>query len=125
MSKAFSTSWRKAIIATQFGFKNGNPAEGLDSCPETIRKVAEKLLEFLKTGHIDVLDRLRVDPSVPNEEEAGTVRGLIQEGKVRQFGLSEAGIETPRSAHAIQQLPPCKANIPYGGANRRTAFLMK
>lgn len=92
----------KVIIATKFGFKNGSPQLGLDSRPENIRAVAEAALKRLKTDKIDLYYQHRVDPGVPIEDVAGTVKDLIQEGKVRHFGLSEAGANTIRKAHAVQ-----------------------
>ncbi|MET9450547.1 aldo/keto reductase [Streptomyces cinerochromogenes] len=89
-------------IATKFGFKDGNPAAGLDSRPERIRLVAEQSLQRLQTDRIDLFYQHRVDPDVPIEEVAGTVRDLIQEGKVKHFGLSEAGEDVIRRAHAVQ-----------------------
>lgn len=91
------------VIATKFGFKieNGKQA-GLDSRPEHIRNVAEASLKRLQTDRIDLLYQHRVDPSVPIEDVAGTVQELIQEGKVKHFGLSEAGVNTIRRAHAVQ-----------------------
>lgn len=102
LGKAFSASRDKVVIATKFGFKNGNPAEGLDSRPDNIRQVAENSLRLLKTDYIDLFYQHRVDPKVPIEDVAGTVRDLISEGKVRHFGMSEAGIDIIRKAHAIQ-----------------------
>jgi pyridoxine 4-dehydrogenase len=90
------------VIATKFGFKNGDVAQGLDSRPENIRAVAEASLKRLKTDRIDLLYQHRVDPNVPIEEVAGTVKQLIAEGKVKHFGLSEAGVQSIRRAHAIQ-----------------------
>src|SRR3954465_11916493 len=92
----------QVVIATKFGFKDGVPANGLDSRPERIRRVADEALKRLRSGVIDLFYQHRVDPDVPIEEVAGTVRDLIAEGKVRHFGLSEAGAETIRRAHAIQ-----------------------
>lgn len=92
----------QVVIATKFGFKNGVPASGLDSRPEHIRAVAEASLKRLKTDRIDLLYQHRVDPNVPMEEVAGTVKALIQEGKVKHFGLSEAGVQSIRRAHAVQ-----------------------
>lgn len=95
----------KVAIATKFGFKidaaTGKQA-GTDSRPEHIRQVAEASLKRLKTDRIDLLYQHRVDPNVPIEDVAGTVKGLIQQGKVKHFGLSEAGIKTIRRAHAVQ-----------------------
>jgi len=90
------------VIATKFGFKDGNAAAGLDSTPERIRLVAEQSLQRLQTDYIDLFYQHRVDPNVPIEDVAGTVRDLIQEGKVRHFGLSEAGTDVIRKAHAVQ-----------------------
>jgi aryl-alcohol dehydrogenase-like predicted oxidoreductase len=91
------------VIATKFGFRfeNGKQA-GLDSRPAHIREVADAALKRLRTDRIDLLYQHRVDPGVPIEDVAGTVKQLIQEGKVRHFGLSEAGAQTIRRAHAVQ-----------------------
>jgi aryl-alcohol dehydrogenase-like predicted oxidoreductase len=93
----------QVVIATKFGFKfeNGKQA-GLDSRPSHIREVAEASLKRLKTDRIDLLYQHRVDPDVPIEDVAGTVKDLIREGKVKHFGLSEAGAQTIRRAHAVQ-----------------------
>jgi aryl-alcohol dehydrogenase-like predicted oxidoreductase len=94
------------VIATKFGFApdpNGGPRwSGLDSRPEHIRAVTDASLKRLKTDSIDLLYQHRVDPNVPIEDVAGTVGELIKEGKVKHFGLSEAGAETIRRAHAVQ-----------------------
>ncbi len=92
----------QVVIATKFGFKDGKPAEGLDSRPERIREVAEASLERLGVEAIDLFYQHRVDPEVPIEDVAGTVQQLIQQGKVKHFGLSEAGAATIRRAHAVQ-----------------------
>lgn len=92
----------KVVLATKFGFKDGIPGKGLDSRPERIREVAEASLKRLNTDVIDLFYQNRVDPNVPIEEVAGTVQDLIVEGKVKYFGLSEAGMETLRKAHAVQ-----------------------
>jgi aryl-alcohol dehydrogenase-like predicted oxidoreductase len=89
-------------IATKFGFKDGDSRAGLDSRPERIRAVADASLKRLRTDRIDLFYQHRVDPNVPIEEVAGTVKELIREGKVRHFGLSEAGARTIRRAHAVQ-----------------------
>nr|PZN55057.1 MAG: aldo/keto reductase [Bacteroidota bacterium] len=89
------------VLATKFGFKGGNVAAGVDSRPENIRAVAEASLKRLKTDRIDLFYQHRVDPNVPIEDVAGTVKDLIAEGKVRYFGLSEAGVQTIRRAHAV------------------------
>lgn len=91
----------KLVIATKFGFKKGNLGE-VDSRPETIRAVCEASLKRLRTDRIDLFYQHRVDPGVPIEDVAGTVKELIQEGKVKHFGLSEAGIRNIRRAHAVQ-----------------------
>lgn len=92
----------RVIIATKFGFANGNAAQGPDSRPERIREVANAALKRLRTDHIDLFYQHRVDPRVPMEDVAGTVKELIQAGKVRHFGLSEAGAQSIRRAHAVQ-----------------------
>jgi aryl-alcohol dehydrogenase-like predicted oxidoreductase len=91
------------VIATKFGFKfEDGKSAGLDSRPAHIREVADAALARLKTDRIDLLYQHRVDPEVPIEDVAGTVKALIREGKVRHFGLSEAGVKTIRRAHAVQ-----------------------
>lgn len=90
------------VIATKFGFEGGKTDMGLNSKPENIRNVAEKALKRLKTDRIDLFYQHRVDPSVPMEDVAGTVKELIKEGKVKHFGLSEAGVQSIRKAHAVQ-----------------------
>jgi aryl-alcohol dehydrogenase-like predicted oxidoreductase len=92
----------QVVIATKFGFKNGNVSEGMDSRPERIREVAEASLKRLKTDRIDLFYQHRVDPHVPMEDVAGAVKDLIREGKVKHFGLSEAGVQSIRRAHAVQ-----------------------
>src|SRR3569832_2197518 len=92
----------KVVIATKFGFRNGEVSAGLDSRPERIREVAEQSLTRLKTDRIDLFYQHRVDPNMPIEEVAGTVKELIQQGKAKHFGLSEAGAQTIRRAHAVQ-----------------------
>ena len=92
----------EVVIATKFGFRGGVVAAGLDSRPENIRQVADASLRRLKTDHIDLFYQHRVDPPVPIEDVAGAVKSLIDQGKVRHFGLSEAGVETVRRAHAVQ-----------------------
>ena len=90
------------VIATKFGFKEAKTALGMDSRPETIRAVAEASLKRLGTDVIDLFYQHRVDPAVPIEEVAGTVKDLIREGKVKHFGLSEAGVASIRKAHTVQ-----------------------
>lgn len=93
----------QVVLATKFGFKfEGGKQTGLDSRPAHIREVAEASLKRLKTDRIDLLYQHRVDPNVPIEDVAGTVKDLIREGKVKHFGLSEAGVQTIRRAHAVQ-----------------------
>ncbi len=92
----------RVVIATKFGFKDGNAMAGVDSRPERIRAVVEQSLQRLRTDRIDLLYQHRVDPQVPMEDVAGAVKELIAEGKVRHFGLSEAGVESIRRAHAVQ-----------------------
>jgi aryl-alcohol dehydrogenase-like predicted oxidoreductase len=92
----------QVVIATKFGFKDGIVSSGMDSRPERIREVAEASLKRLRTDCIDLLYQHRVDPNVPMEDVAATVKDLIREGKVKHFGLSEAGVQSIRRAHAIQ-----------------------
>jgi aryl-alcohol dehydrogenase-like predicted oxidoreductase len=92
----------RVVIATKFGFKDGDARAGVDSRPERIREVAEASLRRLQTDLIDLFYQHRVDPDVPIEEVAGAVKDLIGEGKVKHFGLSEAGARTIRRAHAVQ-----------------------
>lgn len=92
----------QVVIATKFGFKEGKPTNGMDSRPENIRAHVEAALKRLRTDHIDLLYQHRVDPDTPIEEVAGTVKELIAAGKVRHFGMSEAGAAAIRRAHAVQ-----------------------
>ena len=92
----------QVVIATKFGFKDGMVSSGMDSRPARIREVAEASLKRLRTDRIDLFYQHRVDPNVPMEEVAATVKELIAEGKVKHFGLSEAGSHSIRRAHAIQ-----------------------
>jgi aryl-alcohol dehydrogenase-like predicted oxidoreductase len=92
----------KVVIATKFGFQEGNSQLGQDSRPERIRAVADASLKRLKTDRIDLFYQHRVDANVPIEDVAGTVKELIAQGKVKHFGLSEAGAQTIRRAHAVQ-----------------------
>jgi aryl-alcohol dehydrogenase-like predicted oxidoreductase len=103
VGEALEPFGKEVIIATKFGFdfQNGKQS-GLNSRPENIRKVAEGSLKRLRLEVIDLFYQHRVDPNVPIEDVAGTVRDLIQEGKVKHFGLSEAGAQTIRRAHAVQ-----------------------
>lgn len=92
----------QVVIATKFGFSLDGSDRKLDSRPEHIREALEGSLHRLRTDHVDLLYQHRVDPDVPVEDVAGTVKELIEEGKVRHFGLSEAGVNTIRRAHAVQ-----------------------
>jgi aryl-alcohol dehydrogenase-like predicted oxidoreductase len=95
----------QVLIATKFGFKfEGGKQAGLDSRPAHIREVADASLKRLKTDRIDLFYQHRVDPNVPIEDVAGAVKDLIREGKVKHFGLSEAGVQTIRRAHAVQSV---------------------
>ncbi len=91
----------EVIIATKFGFKEGKQMLGLDSNPENIKATLEASLKKLKTDYIDLFYQHRTDPNIPIEEVAGTIKELMQQGKVKHFGLSEANAETIRKAHAI------------------------
>jgi aryl-alcohol dehydrogenase-like predicted oxidoreductase len=105
VGEALAPFREKVVIATKFGFKidpNTGKQAGLDSRPEHIKEVAEASLKRLKTDVIDLFYQHRVDPNVPIEETAGAVKDLIQQGKVKHFGLSEAGVKTIRRAHAVQ-----------------------
>jgi aryl-alcohol dehydrogenase-like predicted oxidoreductase len=104
VGKALAPVRDRVVIATKFGFDiapDGTRRGGLNSRPEHIRDVADASLRRLGTDRIDLFYQHRVDPDVPIEDVAGTVKDLIQEGKVRHFGLSEAGVETIRRAHAV------------------------
>src|SRR5881275_681903 len=106
VGEALSSFRGRVVIATKFGFKldpNGGPKwVGLDSRPQHIRQVAEASLKRLRVDAIDLFYQHRVDPAVPIEDVAGAVKDLIREGKVKHFGLSEAGAQTIRRAHAVQ-----------------------
>jgi len=104
LGEALAPVRESVVIATKFGFKLATDGSrlGLDSRPEHIREVADASLKRLKTGVIDLFYQHRIDPEIPIEEVAGAVKELIQEGKVMHFGLSEAGVETIRRAHAVQ-----------------------
>jgi aryl-alcohol dehydrogenase-like predicted oxidoreductase len=108
VGEALAPVRQQVMIATKFGFKpdpNGGPRwSGLDSRPEHITEVAEASLKRLKTDVIDLFYQHRVDPDVPIEETAGAVKNLIQQGKVKHFGLSEAGVKTIRRAHAVHPI---------------------
>src|SRR5271157_206803 len=93
---------KNVVIATKFGFQDGDSHKGLDCRPERIREVADAALKRLRTDVIDLFYQHRVDPKVPIEDVAGTVKELIAQGKVKHFGMSEAGVESIRRAHAVQ-----------------------
>ena len=107
----------KVVIATKFGFKLNPDGSagwlGLDSRPENIRKVAEASLKRLRVDAIDLFYQHRVDPNVPIEDVAGAVKDLIQQGKVRHFGLSEAGAKTIRCAHAVQPVTAVQSEYSF------------
>ena len=92
----------EVVIATKFGFENGDASKGQDSRPERIREVADAALKRLRTDRIDLFYQHRVDPNVPMEDVAGAVKDLIQQGKIKHFGMSEAGAQSIRHAHAVQ-----------------------
>jgi len=105
VGEALAPMRQRVVIATKFGFKfdpNSGKQIGLDSRPEHIKRVAEASLKRLRSNTIDLFYQHRVDPNVPIEDVAGAVKVLIQEGKVKHFGLSEAGVKTIRRAHAVQ-----------------------
>ncbi|KIF82420.1 aldo/keto reductase [Noviherbaspirillum autotrophicum] len=104
VGEALAPFRNQVVIATKFGFRNGDVAAGLDSRPQRIRDVANAALKRLKTDRIDLFYQHRVDPDVPIEDVAATVKELIKEGKVKHFGLSEAGVQTIRRAHSVQPL---------------------
>jgi aryl-alcohol dehydrogenase-like predicted oxidoreductase len=106
VGEALAPMRERVVIATKFGFKFGPKGEqiGLDSRPEHIKDVADASLKRLRTDVIDLFYQHRVDPNVPIEDVAGAVKNLIEEGKVKHFGLSEPGVQTIRRAHAVQPL---------------------
>jgi aryl-alcohol dehydrogenase-like predicted oxidoreductase len=102
LGEALAPFRERVVIATKFGFESGKVEAGLNSKPAHIKEVAEAALKRLKTNVIDLFYQHRVDPEVPIEDVAGAVKDLIRQGKVRHFGLSEAGVQTIRRAHAVQ-----------------------
>jgi aryl-alcohol dehydrogenase-like predicted oxidoreductase len=102
LGEALAPFRAQVVIATKFGFESGKVEAGLNSKPDHIKKVADAALKRLKTNVIDLFYQHRVDPEVPIEDVAGAVKDLIKAGKVRHFGLSEAGVPTIRRAHAVQ-----------------------
>lgn len=99
LGEAVKTFRDKVVLATKFGFKNGDGAQGLDSRPERIRQVIENSLRNLQTDYVDLFYQHRQDPNVPVEDVAGTMRDLVNEGKILHWGLSEASAQTIRKAH--------------------------
>jgi aryl-alcohol dehydrogenase-like predicted oxidoreductase len=126
VGEALGPSRDRVVIATKFGFKyeNGKQA-GLDSRPSHVREVAEASLKRLKTDRIDLFYQHRVDPDVPIEDVAGTVGDLIREGKVKHFGLSEAGVQTIRRAHVVQPVAALQSeySLWWRGTGHRSCAL--
>jgi pyridoxine 4-dehydrogenase len=113
----------KVVIATKFGFQNGDSTAGMDSRPQRIRAVAEAALKRLKTDRIDLFYQHRAVPNVPIEDVAGTVKELIREGKVKHFGLSEAGVQTIRRARRCHRRHPrcrCLSDASVTGDDSRS-----
>ena len=104
LGEAVAPFRKHVVIGTKFGFRNGDSTQGLDSSPARIRLVAEQSLKRMNTDVLDLFYQHRVDPAVPIEDVAGAVRDLIEEGKVKHFGMSEAGVEMIARAHAVQPL---------------------
>jgi len=102
LGEALAPFREQVVIATKFGFKEGKPALGTDSRPDTIKAVADASLKRLKTHYIDLFYQHRVDTKVPIEDVAGTIQDLMKAGKVKHWGLSEAGVQTIRKAHNVQ-----------------------
>ncbi len=126
VGEALSPFRGQVVIATKFGFKidpNSGEQVGLDSRPEHVRQVAESSLKRLKVEAIDLFYQHRVDPEVPIEEVAGAVKGLIQEGKVRHFGLSEAGAQTIRRAHSVQRVTAVQSEYSLWTRNPEASIL--
>jgi aryl-alcohol dehydrogenase-like predicted oxidoreductase len=118
VGEALSPLREQVVIATKFGF-DLEPGQqgGLDSRPETIRRSVEGSLKRLRVDAIDLLYQHRVDPDVPIEDVAGAVKELIDEGKVKHFGLSEAGVQTIRRAHTVQPVTALQSETRCGGAS--------
>jgi len=124
LGRAFKGRRDRVILATKFGFRfEGSQVAGVDSRPEHIREVAEASLRRLRTDHIDLLYQHRVDPAVPIEDVVGTMAGLVQEGKVRFLGLSEAGEDTIRRAHAIQPISALQSEYSLWERNLETDII--
>src|ERR1700684_746755 len=127
LGEALSSFRGKVVIATKFGFNlnpDGSPGwQGLNSRPEHIKQVAEASLKRLNIDAIDLFYQHRVDPDVPIEDVAGAVKDLIQAGKVKYFGLSEAGAETVRRAHAVQPVAALQSEYSLWWRQRETDVL--
>src|SRR5262249_8717857 len=127
VGEALAPLRKQVVIATKFGFKLDPKAErglsGLDSRPEHIKQVAEASLKRLKTDVIDLFYQHRVDPEVPIEDVAGAVKELIQQGKVKHFGLSEAGVQTIRRAHAVQPVSALQSEYSLWYRNPATEII--
>jgi pyridoxine 4-dehydrogenase len=113
----------RVVLATKFGFKDGDARNPQDSCPERIRAVADAALQRLRTDRIDLFYQHRVDRNVPIEDVAGTVKELIAAGKVKHFGLSEASAETIRRAHAVQPVTAVQSEYSLWWREPETAIL--
>ncbi len=113
VGQALAPMRNQVAIATKFGFELENPAGGLNSRPERIRKVVDESLKRLQTDRIELLYQHRVDPNVPIEDVAGTVKDLIRQGKVVHFGLSEASATTIRRAHAVQAVSAVQSEYSF------------
>lgn len=114
---------KEVVIATKFGFQEGDSHKGLDSSPKRIREVVEASLKRLQTDYIDLFYQHRVDPNVPMEDVAGAVKELIREGKVKHFGLSEAGVESIRKAHAVQPVTALQSEYSIWWREPETAII--
>ena len=123
VGEALAPFRKEVVIATKFGFKEGNAQKGQDSHPARIRAVAEESLRRLKTDVIDLFYQHRVDPNVPMEDVAGTVKDLIKEGKVKHFGLSEAGVTSIRKAHAVQPVTALQSEYSIWWREPETAII--
>jgi aryl-alcohol dehydrogenase-like predicted oxidoreductase len=113
----------RVVIATKFGFKDGDSKVGVDSRPDRIRTVVDQSLRRMKTDRIDLFYQHRPDPNVPIEDVAGAVQELIRAGKVKHFGLSEAGVETIRRAHAVQPVTALQSEYSMWWRDPETAIL--
>jgi aryl-alcohol dehydrogenase-like predicted oxidoreductase len=124
LGRAFQGRRDRVIIATKFGFRfEGSQVVGTDSRPEHIKQVAEASLRRLRTDHIDLLYQHRVDPAVPIEEVVGAMAGLVEQGKVRFLGLSEAGEDTIRRAHAVHPISALQSEYSLWERNLETDII--